>query len=157
MRRFAIAAMGTLSGLVLVFSYDASIRGTHDGLNSLNTSETQASDTQGAQDPAASPSGSSTGQAKSVATTFTGDVADTRWGPVQVRITVTNGKITKAKAIQFPNENDHDQEINSYAVPQLEKATVQANGSDFDSVSGATVTSGGYKESLQSALDKAHL
>jgi uncharacterized protein with FMN-binding domain len=67
---------------------------------------------------------------------------DTRWGPVQVQITVTNGKITTAQALVYPQENGRDQEINAYAVPQL---------------SGATVTSDGYIQSLQSAVDKAHL
>jgi uncharacterized protein with FMN-binding domain len=88
--------------------------------------------------------------------TFTGDAIQTRWGIVQVRIEVRNGKITQATAIQYPQENRHDQEINSRAVPQLEQATVSRNG-QVDSVSGATVTSGGYQKSLQSALDQAHL
>ena len=68
-----------------------------------------------------------------------------------------NGKITAAQAVVFPQENPRDQEINSYAVPQLNSEAVQAQSGTIDAVSGATVTSGGYIQSLQSAVDQAHL
>ena len=76
---------------------------------------------------------------------------------MQVEITVTNGKITAAKAVVFPQENPRDQEINSYAVPQLNSEVVKAQSGSIDAVSGATVTSDGYIQSLQSAIDQAHL
>ena len=82
---------------------------------------------------------------------------DTRWGPVQVQITVKNGKITAAQAVVYPQENPRDQEINSFAVPQLNSEAVQAQSGTIDAVSGATVTSDGYIQSLQSAIDQAHL
>jgi uncharacterized protein with FMN-binding domain len=82
---------------------------------------------------------------------------DTRWGPVQVQITVTNGKITAAQALVYPQENGRDQEINAYAVPQLNTEAVKAQSGNIDAVSGATVTSDGYIQSLQSAVDQAHL
>ncbi|MDN3288403.1 FMN-binding protein [Streptomyces thermocarboxydus] len=88
------------------------------------------------------------------AQTVTGDVAQTQYGPVQVRITVSGGKITKAEAVQAPKGGQSDQ-ITSNAVPKLNQAAVQAGTADIDAVSGATYTSEGYKESLQSALDKA--
>ncbi|CAL9384498.1 FMN-binding protein [Streptomyces cellulosae] len=88
------------------------------------------------------------------AKTVTGDVAQTQYGPVQVRITVTGGKITKAEAVQAPKGGQSDQ-VTSNAVPKLNQAAVQAGTADIDAVSGATYTSEGYKESLQSALDKA--
>jgi uncharacterized protein with FMN-binding domain len=81
----------------------------------------------------------------------------TRWGTVQVQITVANGKITKAQAIQYPNENPRDQEINAFAVPQLNAEVVSAQSGSIDAISGATVTSDGYIQSLQSAIDKAHV
>ncbi|MFE9624121.1 FMN-binding protein [Streptomyces sp. NPDC006527] len=86
--------------------------------------------------------------------TFTGDVVQTDYGPVQVRITVANGKITKAEAVQKPSGGQSDS-INANAVPKLNQAAVAAGSADIDAVSGATYTSGGYKESLQSALDQA--
>jgi uncharacterized protein with FMN-binding domain len=74
---------------------------------------------------------------------------------VQVQITVTNGKITKATAVVYPTENGRDQEINAYAVPTLQQETLSAQSAQIDMVSGATYTSDGYIQSLQSALDQA--
>ncbi|MET8894417.1 FMN-binding protein, partial [Streptomyces albogriseolus] len=88
------------------------------------------------------------------AQTVTGDVAQTQYGPVQVRITVNGGKVTKAEAVQAPKGGQSDQ-ITSNAVPRLNQAAVQTQSADIDAVSGATYTSNGYKQSLQSALDKA--
>jgi uncharacterized protein with FMN-binding domain len=89
--------------------------------------------------------------------TVAGDAMDTRWGPVQVRITVANGKIVSSEAVQYPNGNGRDMMINSYALPILNQQAVQAQSAQIDGVSGATVTSDGYRQSLQSAIDKAHL
>lgn len=91
------------------------------------------------------------------ASTVTGTAASTQWGIVQVQITVTNGKITAATALQYPDSNGHSQSINAYALPILEAETVQAGNAQISAVSGATVTSGGYLISLQSAIDQAHL
>jgi uncharacterized protein with FMN-binding domain len=76
---------------------------------------------------------------------------------VQVEITVSAGRIVSARAVQQPNGNSRDAEINGYALPVLAKEAVQAQSATIDSVSGATVTSQGYVGSLQSALDSAHL
>ncbi|MET7488037.1 FMN-binding protein [Streptomyces sp. NPDC005538] len=88
------------------------------------------------------------------AKTVTGEVATTEYGPVQVRITVAGGKITKAEAVQAPSGGTSDQKT-ALAVPKLNQEAVAAGSAKIDSVSGATYTSGGYKQSLQSALDKA--
>lgn len=85
-----------------------------------------------------------------------GASVDTQYGPVQVQITVRSGRIIKADAIDYPQSSDRDQRINSYAVPQLDDETVQAQSAQIDTVSGATYTSDGYRTSLQSALDAAH-
>ena len=86
-----------------------------------------------------------------------GDSADTRWGPVQVQITVQDGKITAVTVPVYPDNNGRDQEINATAVPTLVQETLSAQSAKIDMVSGATVTSDGYLTSLQSALDKAGL
>jgi uncharacterized protein with FMN-binding domain len=86
-----------------------------------------------------------------------GSPADTSYGPVQVQITVQDGKITKVTAVDYPTENPRDQEINSYAIPQLDQEALSAQSASIDTVSGATVTSDGYISSLQSALDQAGL
>jgi uncharacterized protein with FMN-binding domain len=84
-------------------------------------------------------------------------VASTHWGDVQVTITVTNGKITDVQVPVYPTENGRDREINSYALPVLRQEVLSAQSANIDTVSGATVTSDGYIESLQAALDAAHL
>lgn len=168
MRRIAIAVMSTVSGLVLLFSYHTSL-GPDSGSVTVGGSEPQGggatagAGSAGSGDASAatgSSGGSSTGTQAGDAGgsgTFTGPAVQTRWGPVQVQIVVQNGKIVKAVALEVPNGNHHDDEINSLAVPQLQDATVQANSAHIDAVSGATVTSDGYISSLQSAVDQAHL
>ncbi|BDE38331.1 FMN-binding protein [Streptomyces lividans] len=86
--------------------------------------------------------------------TVTGDAARTQYGPVQVRLTVSGGKITGAEAVQAPKGGQSDQ-VTADAVPKLNRAAVAAGSADIDAVSGATYTSAGYVKSLQSALDKA--
>ncbi|MBE8475323.1 FMN-binding protein [Streptomyces justiciae] len=104
---------------------------------------------------AAQPSQSASAPAQEAASkTLTGTVAQTQYGPVQVRITVANGKITKAEAVQAPSGGQSTQKT-ELAVPKLNAAAVAAGSADIDSVSGATYTSAGYKKSLQSALDQA--
>ena len=104
---------------------------------------------------AAAPSQSSAAAAPAAqAKTVTGNVATTQYGPVQVRITVANGKITKAEAVQAPSGGTSDQKT-ALAIPKLNQEAVAAGSANIDSVSSATYTSGGYKQSLQSALDKA--
>ncbi|MGW3129260.1 FMN-binding protein [Streptomyces sp. NPDC001123] len=97
---------------------------------------------------------SSSGSAQAQAKTVTGKVAQTQYGPVQVRITVSGGKITKAEAVQAPKGGTSDQKT-ALSVPKLNQEAVAAGSADIDSVSGATYTSTGYKQSLQSALDQA--
>ena len=88
--------------------------------------------------------------------TVNGAPADTQYGPVQVQITVRGGRIVRADAIEYPQGSSRDQQINSYAIPQLDDETLQAQSAQIDTVSGASYTSQGYRESLQSALDAAH-
>jgi uncharacterized protein with FMN-binding domain len=90
-------------------------------------------------------------------TTVSGDVAQTQWGPVQVQLTVSNGQITRVSVPTYPNGNSTDAQINSYALPILMRETTAAQSARIDMVSGATVTSTGYLQSLQSAIDRAGL
>ena len=84
-------------------------------------------------------------------------MADTQWGPVQVQLSITGGTITKVSVVQYPNGNPKDAEINSQALPILIQETTTSQNANIDMVSGATVTSTGYLQSLQSALDQANL
>lgn len=180
MRRIAIGFMSTLSGLVLLFSYHTSTNsgtalastgtaggttaGQSDGTGSADTSadgSTSSDDSTSSGSSSGSSSDSSSGSSSSGSSsssgTFTGDAVMTRWGVVQVEITVKNGKITKSEAVQYPQENHRDVEINSYALPVLAEEVTAAQSANIDAVSGATVTSTGYIQSLQSAIDQAHL
>jgi len=87
--------------------------------------------------------------------TYTGASSQTRYGPVQVQITVSGGQITDAQAVDYPNSNGRDRQINGTAIPRLVSETIQAQSSKIQMVSGATYTSGGYLSSLQSAIDQA--
>ncbi len=85
-----------------------------------------------------------------------GGVVDTQYGPVQVEITVRRARIAKAHTLQHPSGDGQTDQINSYAVPQLNRETMAVQSAQIDTVSGATFTSEGYRQSLQSALDAAH-
>ena len=159
MRRIVLWFLSTVSAVVLLFGYNTSTAGpmgvqaqtpvVSSGGTTSPSSGSSSSDSSGA-DPNA---GSST----SSGSTVTGSVAQTRWGPVQVELTVENGTITSVSVIRYPSENGKDEQINSYALPILVQETMDAQTSNIDMVSGATVTSEGYVESLQSALDSAGL
>ena len=140
-RRAVLATAATVSGIVLLLSLKpASDPGS-------------AAAAGGSAPPAAAQSPQ--GGAEPIGNgTVTGDAAQTQYGAVQVRLTVSGGKITKAEAVQAPKGGQSDR-ITSNAVPRLNQAAVAAQGAEIDAVSGATYTSGGYKKSLQSALDKA--
>ncbi len=71
-----------------------------------------------------------------------------------MEITVADKKITKVDVVEYPQNNPRDVEINDYAVPALVQETLDAQSAQIDMVSGATVTSDGYLNSLQSALDQ---
>ncbi|MFJ8108618.1 FMN-binding protein [Streptomyces sp. NPDC096132] len=125
---------------------------------SLQSALDKAKASAGSSSDAGSGSGSGAGSSDSGAAqasgTFTGTVAQTQYGPVQVRITVAGGKITKAEAVQAPEGGTSSQKT-ELSVPKLNQAAVAAGSADIDTVSGATYTSEGYKKSLQSALDQA--
>jgi uncharacterized protein with FMN-binding domain len=151
MRRIVLAFVTTVSALVMLFSYRTSTMGGGVPTTAVGTGSSTQTQSQTAPDTTTSGSGSG-GDG-----TYTGDSVDTRWGPVQVQITVSGGKITRAVAVVFPNGNRRDQEINGYALPVLAQEAVTAQSAQIDHVSGATVTSDGYVTSLQSAIDQAHL
>jgi uncharacterized protein with FMN-binding domain len=86
-----------------------------------------------------------------------GSSVGTPYGPVQVQLTIVGSKIVSAVAIDYPQGGGRDREINSIAIPLLQQETVAAQSAQIDTISGATYTSDGYVQSLQSALDAAHL
>jgi uncharacterized protein with FMN-binding domain len=95
-----------------------------------------------------------TAPATATTRTLTGDAADTRWGPVQVSVQLEGDRIVGVTVLQSPAGNRRDVQINTRALPVLEAEALQAQSADVDVVSGATYTSEGYAQSLQSALDQ---
>jgi uncharacterized protein with FMN-binding domain len=171
MKKIALWVMSTLTVLVLLFGYhtstsstasasaDSSVVAPVQGATSDGTtSDSSSSDGGAAATTAPSAGSTASGSGSSTTTTtVTGDSADTRWGPVQVQLTVAGGTITDVSVVEYPDNNGKDQQINARALPILVQETLKAQSADIDMVSGATVTSDGYVESLQSALDKAGL
>ncbi len=182
MRRITLWVLSTISTLVLLFSYHTSTSSTARAGTSIiapqtttATGSTATGSTPGSTTTGGSASGttaSGTGSTSAAATgsgstatsgataaseTVDGSVVSTRFGNVQVQITVENGQITKSVVLQVPWNNQKDQQINARAVPTLNSEAVKAQSADIDMVSGATYTSEAYLQSLQSAIDRAHL
>jgi uncharacterized protein with FMN-binding domain len=162
MKRITFWLLSTLSVVVLLFGYDAShgsTASTTAGQPPAIVSGTGGSNTASGSSGSSGSAPATSGKVSSgsAAKTVTGSVASTRWGPVQVELTVSSNKITKVSVVQYPNGNPKDEEINAYALPVLIQETTDQQSAQIDMVSGATVTSTGYIQSLQSALDQAGL
>ncbi len=164
MRRIVIWAMSTLTVLVLLFSYSTSRSSTSAATAETRSGSAATRTTTGGGGSASSgdstsqePSTTDTIPGATAAQTFAGDAVMTRYGNVQVQITVASGTITAVDVLQVPMEDRHDQRINSQAVPIYNSEVVDAQSAQIDVVSGATVTWEGYTQSLQSAIDQAHL
>jgi uncharacterized protein with FMN-binding domain len=83
-----------------------------------------------------------------------GGAFDVSYGVVQVRVTLRGTRITDVSTVSLPR-GGRSSDISSYAAPQLRREALSAQSAHIDTVSGASYTSAGYAESLQSALDKA--
>ncbi|WP_062648694.1 FMN-binding protein [Streptomyces maremycinicus] len=132
MKRVIPALVLSVAGLIPVWRYEPSTGTT--------------STTESASTPSVSSSTSSSGSPGS--TTFTGTTVATEKGDVQVQVTFEGDRITAVEMLKQP---DHPQ--TTAALPKLVAETLAAQSADIDTVSGATVTSDGYRESLQAAID----
>ena len=166
MRRITLWLLSTISTLVLLFSYSTSTSASASVAASVVAEADTGSDgtdtpTQpdtSTQTPAQTESSAASGSSTSTAArTILGNAIMTRYGNVQVQITVANGAITASEVTQVPWSNGKDQQINGRAVPVLNAEVVDAQSAGIDMVSGATYTSEAYIRSLQSAIDQANL
>ncbi|MFH9961009.1 FMN-binding protein [Streptomyces mirabilis] len=146
LRRVVLAGAATVSGIVLLLS----LKPASDPASASAQGAAPQQSVAGQE----SPQGGSAQQSSTGARTVTGDIAQTQYGPVQVRITVSGGKITKSEVVQIPS-GGRSTEVSNASVPKLNQEAVAAGSANIDAVSGASYTSAGYKKSLQSALDKA--
>jgi uncharacterized protein with FMN-binding domain len=166
MRRVILAIVSTAIALVFLLSFkthtQAALGSPAAALGTPTPGRTGPAGTGPASTASGSTGPGSTGPGSTArastasgSKTVTGEAIGTIYGPVQVRITVNDGKITAVTATEYPQESPRDYQINSYAIPALNQETLQASSAGIDSVSGATYTSQGYIGSLQNALDQA--
>ncbi|WP_049660509.1 FMN-binding protein [Kitasatospora sp. MY 5-36] len=161
MRRAVVTSAATAAGVVLLLSLKpheaagpAPVIGSGAGTGSgsgTGSDVSQPSNAPGSPAPSASASATGTGATRKVS----GDTVNTRYGPVQVQVTLAGSRITAVDVVKYPNSERRDREINSSALPVLNQEAISAQSAAIDVVSGATYTSDGYVRSLQSALDRA--
>ena len=164
MRRAILAVTATIAGLVALLSFKSHVpavaAASGTGVSSGGTSGSGSG-----SGSSGSGSGGSTSGGQGFATgkqtglpadehTVTGNVANTIYGPVQIQLVVKGSKIVKVSVLQQPSNTIHDIQIGQFAFPRLIGETLAAQNAKIDSISGATYTSGGYIQSLQSAVDK---
>jgi len=162
MRRVILAVAGTIAGLVALLSFkshvpSAPVAATTGGAGSTSPSSASSSSSGGGQTevvPGAFPQGSIAKNLPAGETAVNGKVANTSYGPVQIQLIKRNGKIVKVAVLMQPPNTLNDVQIGEFAFPKLISETLAAQNGKIDAVSGATYTSAGYIQSLQSALDK---
>ena len=149
-KRGAIGAALTAVALALILSFKTpSATGNSTGTGGNTTGNTTGNQSQ------QTPGTGSTGQRSTFSGQLTGSAVQTPFGTVQVQVTMQNGQITDVQALQMPSDQRRSQQISQYAAPQLRSEALTAQSAQVDSISGATYTSEGYAQSLQSALDQA--
>jgi hypothetical protein len=162
MRRVILAIVSTVVGLVLLLTFKThSTNGAGSPPAAIGTpsagSASGASGSGGGSDAGGGTGTAGGGTGTAGATTVTGAAASTIYGPVQVQIMVKGGKVTAAKAVEYPQDTPRDSQINAFAIPVLDREATSVGSAAIDMVSGATYTSRGYITSLQSALDQAKI
>jgi uncharacterized protein with FMN-binding domain len=166
MRRVILAVTGTIAGLVALLSFKshvpsiavAATTGGSGGSSSSSTSSSSSSS--GGQTttvPGEFPQGSLASKLSAGETAVDGNAANTVYGPVQIQLIEQNSKIVKVAVLVQPANTLHDIQIGAFAFPKLISETLAAQNGKIDAVSGASYTSAGYIQSLQSALDKRAL
>jgi len=162
MRRVILTIVGTIAGLVALLSFkshvptvpSASVSTTGGSSSTGGTSApSSAPSSSAATVPGEFPMGSLAGTLTSGETAISGHVANTVYGPVQIQLVMRNGKIVKVAVLRQPMNTINDIRIGDFAFPKLIGETLATQTAKIDAVSGASYTSAGYIQSLQSALD----
>lgn len=172
MRRVVLSILGTIAGVGALLSFKTHPGAGHplSAIGPVTGPVATAPTTAGAApSPAGSSAAGSTGTAGTSAAprssasstaapasrTLAGQAVQTRYGTVQVQVVLSGSTIQSVGFLQLTANDPRSQEINSQAAPILVQQTMQAQSANIDGVSGATYTSQGYQQSLQSALDQA--
>lgn len=171
-RKTILLVTGTVAGVVGVVGYnppqlDAAIAPSGDSVapsSSPSSNATTATKTSAKTEPKVSTTKATTAKATASPTAtksagssgvFQGDTSQTRWGPVQVEITVADGKITNVSTLQYPSGDRKSMSISNQVLPWLQQEALRAQSANITGISGATYTSTGFITSLASALQKA--
>jgi hypothetical protein len=157
MRRAILAITGTIAGLVALLTFKSHAPAIPAATVSGTGGASSTSSPVPASEAGPGPSFATDSQAGGLPTgetTLTGQVANTVYGPVQVQLLVRRHKIIKVSILRQPESTVHDIQIGQFAFPQLISETLSAQSARIDAVSGASYTSAGYIQSLQSALDR---
>jgi uncharacterized protein with FMN-binding domain len=165
LRRALLAILGTAAGTTLLVGVKAgmspqngaeAIAGTNVNPGTGESAATPGSPQSRARaTPKPRQSSRANAQPGPKAGTYPGTVAQTEYGPVQVRVVVAGGRITDVTALQLPGGAARSEQISKRAGPLLRLGALKAQSAEIDTVSGATYTSDGYRRSLQAALDAA--
>jgi uncharacterized protein with FMN-binding domain len=160
MRRTLLTLGGTVAGLAALLSFKTHSLASADPAPASPAASASASPSaagaMGSGKAGSTPKAGKTSKASSGKTlTVAGTVANTEHGPMQVQLTLAGTKITKVTLLQRTNDGAESDQIDATAIPKLTSETLAAQSAEIDAVSGATYTSSGYIQSLQSALDKA--
>ncbi len=158
MKRAILVGAGTVAGVAAVLGYHPGTLFTPASALAVGTTAAEAgtSATSASTSSASTTSYAST-TSSSASQTYTGDAVQTRYGTVQVQASVSGSTITDVTAIASPNGDHESAQISAYAIPQLQQQAVAAQSASISGVSGASYTSQGFEQSLQSALAQAGL
>lgn len=167
MKRVLFTLTGTVIGLVALLDFKSHTKPvgvalgapapTQPAVNPATRHRTASPKPTPHSTPAGSGNTSPRASTPSPSAHFIGSAVQTQYGVVQVAVTVHGGRITKVTFPQLSAFDQTSQMINSQAAPLLVQETISAQSAHIDSISGATYTSAGYVQSLQSALDRAGL
>jgi uncharacterized protein with FMN-binding domain len=162
LKRVLLSITGTVVGLVALLDFKSHQRplGLAAGVPPVSgngTTTSKAPPRTSTKDATKGSSPSSTAAPAGKSGRFVGSAVQTQYGVVQVAVTVGGGKITDISFVQLTAFDQTSAQINSQAAPILVQETMSAQSARIDTVSGATYTSAGYLQSLQSALDRAGL
>jgi uncharacterized protein with FMN-binding domain len=159
-RRALIATGITIAGLAAIAGYRVSPHSLGAVAAVPPTPSPSPSSTPSPDAPAATPSASPSPSPSPVAAvggSFTGSDFPNRFGDVVVRVVVTNGHITDVQSVQLPSDRARSAYISQVAGPMLRSEVLQAQSANIDIISGATYTSQSYAQSVESALQQAHM
>jgi len=149
MKKFLLSA--SVIGVFVLYSVRLNLGGSDNPTISIKTPNTTSlNPTSFTSQPTST---SSTGKYKDG--TYTGSVADAFYGNIQVQVTISGGKITDVRFLQFPNDRRTSQMINAQADPMLAQEAIQAQSANVSGVTGATASSGAFVQSMQGALQQA--